>query len=345
MLGNKGKLEVIKIFFSWGILILFILTLFVGGYFFFLLGSVDNKDEGKEITIEIKNNDTGEDISSLLYEKGLTKNENIFYWYVRFKNLDQDLKTGQYVLSTDQFLREIVSTIVNGSIILNSFTVPEGYSLNQIIDLLVSRGLVDEAIFKDLLANGEFDFYFLEGLEPGEKRLEGYLFPDTYYVSPESSESQIIEMMLKRTEEVLGSLDVDAVLEKSSYNLHELITIASMVEREAKLDEERPIISGVIYNRLKVGMKLQIDATVVYALGGEKEGLSLADLTVDSPYNTYLYEGLPVGPIASPGKVSLEAAFHPKNTEYLYYVAKPDGSHAFTESYEKHLQNVNTYLN
>ncbi|MDD4239695.1 MAG: endolytic transglycosylase MltG, partial [Desulfotomaculaceae bacterium] len=177
----------------------------------------------------------------------------------------------------------------------------------------------------------------------GEKRLEGYLFPDTYSFNIGESESIIVETMLKRFDREMAELGFEALAEENGISLHQAVTIASLVEREAKADEERPLIAGVIYNRLNISMPLQIDATIQYALGENKPEIYYKDLEVDSPYNTYRNYGLPPGPIAMPGRASLLAAVNPADTDYLYYVAKPDGSHAFATTLAQHNVNKEMY--
>jgi UPF0755 protein len=173
--------------------------------------------------------------------------------------------------------------------------------------------------------------------------MEGYLFPDTYHIGSRTTEEEIIKMMLKRFNDELVKLDYVEKITLPGLSLHNAVTLASLVEREAREDSERPVIAGVIMNRLNRGMKLQIDATVLYALGGHKEKVYYKDLEVDSPYNTYLYYGLPPGPIAFPGEASLKAAIEPAITDYLYYVAKPDGSHAFARTLAEHNNNKAKY--
>ncbi|MNZ86552.1 putative aminodeoxychorismate lyase [compost metagenome] len=176
------------------------------------------------------------------------------------------------------------------------------------------------------------------------QRLEGYLFPETYEMKKESTEEDIIKRMLMELDRKLAELPEDwqLVMEEKNLSLHELLTIASLVEREVVVDEERALVAGVIYNRMKDGMMLQIDATVQYSLDKPKERLYEKDLQVDSPYNTYKVEGLPPGPIASPSIASIQAALYPEDSDYLFYVTKKDGSqsHLFAKTYKEHLKNI-----
>jgi len=183
----------------------------------------------------------------------------------------------------------------------------------------------------------------LKELPAKKNNLEGYLFPDTYYPGSDSGPDKIVQMMLQNFEQVMERNDYISKARSKGLNLNEAVTVASMVEREARVESERPIIAGVIYNRLKAGMPLQIDATVQYALGKQKEKLLYKDLEINSPYNTYKISGLPPGPIANPGWPSLKAAIEPEKNNYLYYCAKPDGSHAFSRTLAEHNRNVQRY--
>lgn len=330
-------------------LALIVIILLVGGsglalYIKSLFGPVNPGEHTKEITVQIPNQATGTEISKQLHELGLTKNDLIFGIYIRYKGIAGQLKPGTYQLNPGQSMAEIANTLVEGPNDKVFFTVPEGYTLDQLTDLLVQKELVDQQVWQQLLTKGTFDFPFVEDLPLGPRRLEGYLFPDTYQVSKDTTEQEIIQMMLERFAEINASIEPAGMIKDTRYTLQQLVTVASMVEREAKKDQERPLIASVIYNRLHIGMKLQIDATVLYALGEHREKLYTRDLQVDSPYNTYRYAGLPPGPISFPGKASLEAAFHPANTDYFYYVAKPDGSHVFAKTLAEHNANVAKYI-
>lgn len=264
-------------------------------------------------------------------------------FYSRFYNLDNLLKPGKYKLRTSQSIPEIVGILVKGSNDLRIFTIPEGYTLSQIIDLLVKQGLADENLLKIALKNSRgYDFPFIKNI-PRDITLEGYLFPDTYHIGSDTTEEQIVAMMLNRFQVEMTKLDFINKAAGRNLDLHQAVTIASLIEGEALIDKERPVIASVIFNRLKINMPLQIDATVKYALGGNKTKIYYRDLKVDSPYNTYLIRGLPPGPINSPGSVSMDAVINPAVTGYLYYVAKNDGSHAFSSSLQEHNNNISRY--
>jgi len=203
--------------------------------------------------------------------------------------------------------------------------------------MIAAVNLVSREEFLEAAAKGEFDYDFLTGVPHGEKRLEGFLFPDTYQFEADATAEEIINVMLKRFGEVYNE-EYRRRAQELGLSTLEVVTMASIVEKEAKLDEERAVIAGVFYNRLKKNWKLESCATVQYLLGEPKAELSYKDLEIDSPYNTYKYYGLPPGPIASPGKASLEAALYPEEVDYLFFRANPDGSHTFSRTLAEHNQ-------
>jgi UPF0755 protein len=222
-------------------------------------------------------------------------------------------------------------------------TFPEGYNIKQMAKVLYDDGLItNEEKFISETQNGEFKYDFLKGI-PGNRpnRLEGYLFPDTYEFKAGVTEHDIIDKMLGRFQEIYDSEIAGNLGDRS---LDELIIMASIVEREARVEAERPVIAAVFYNRLNIDMQLQSCATIQYALGYNKEKLLNKDLEIKSPYNTYTNSGLPVGPICSPGRNSLVAALEPADVDYLYFVLKAyggDGSHNFAKNYNDFLKYKN----
>jgi UPF0755 protein len=329
------------LFLSLFMVLLFLLMSFL--YWKALLSPMEAGKQAMEVSIVIPEHSSCVEIGERLYKSGLIRTPNVFSAYARLKGLDQKLKPGPYQLNTGQSLPEIAGVLLEGPPNVIIFTMPEGYSLAQLTDLLAKRGLIDGERFKDCLAKPElYKNPFLKKIPPASG-LEGYLFPDTYHIGSRTGEEQIIGMMLDRFESEMIKLDYERKAGRKGLSLHQAVTIASMVEGEAAVDEERPLIAGVIFNRLRLGMPLQIDATVEYALGGQRTKIYYKDLEVDSPYNTYRITGLPPGPINSPGRASLLAVIEPARTDYLYYVAKPDGSHAFSSSLSEHNNNKRKY--
>lgn len=314
-------------------------------YFMAMLAPVTSSKNAWEVVVSIPAQSSAEQVAGILKEGGLVRSSLIFRLYARWQGLDVRLKAGEYSLSSGLSTPEVLRELVDGKGAVQSFTVPEGFTTVQVADLLAAKGLADREKFLQAAAGQEFSHAFLREAPQGEKRLEGYLFPDTYQVTRGSAEGIIIEMMLKRFEQEIRELELQARAERAGLTLHEAVTIASLVEREARVDEERPLIAGVIYNRLKNSMPLQIDATVQYALGATKPKIYYKDLEIDSPYNTYRVKGLPPGPIAMPGRSSLLAAVNPARTGYLYYVARPDGTHAFAATLAEHNANKERYQN
>jgi len=278
---------------------------------------------------------TTAEIAHQLKEKNLIKSELMFVGLAKLKGVEADLKAGEYTLDANMSLSEIINRITVGGVVYNTLTIPEGYTIAQIAERIEAKGLGSKAEFLRLVAEGDFDFPYLEGLEPSPKRLEGFLFPDTYLIPKGASEQEIIETMLKRFECVFTPEMVKRAKELDM-TVNQVVTLASIVEREARVAKERPIISSVFHNRLQKGMRLQSCATVQYALGYQKERLLYADLEIDSPYNTYRHAGLPPGPIANPGKASLEAALYPVKSDYLYFVAQDDHTHVFSRTFAEH---------
>lgn len=312
-------------------------------YILVALSPVAAKSSARDVVVAIPLQATAGQASKILKQNKLVRSSVVFSLYARWKGMDGRIKAGEYRLSNGLSTPEVLREMVDGRLATLSFTIPEGFTTTQVADLLVSKGLINREKFFGAVADENFPYTFIRGLPKDNRRLEGYLFPDTYQVTRGSSESSVIELMLKRFDLEMSELDYPSRANKLGITLHQAVTIASMVEREAKIDEERPIIAGVIFNRMRRSMPLQIDATVQYALGASKPKIYYKDLEVDSPYNTYRIHGLPPGPIAMPGRSSLLAAVNPAQTEYLYYVAKPDGSHAFATTLAEHNANKERY--
>ncbi|MBU5426700.1 endolytic transglycosylase MltG [Tissierella pigra] len=300
-----------------------------------------NPDDPSDVLVVIPSSSSVNTISNILYENKLIKNPIIFKIKVKTSNTASTLKAGEYNLSTDMDLDTIISKLVKGGKDRNTvrFTIPEGYELEQMAEKLAKEGIIDKDRFIQLSSdkkNFEEEFSFLKQLEKGQS-LEGFLFPSTYEIFTGTKEEEIIGKMLHEFEKIYEK-DLESKLTELNMTLNEAVTLASIVEREGKVDEERPLMSAVFLNRIEKGMMLQSCATVQYVLGERKEVLSNADTRIDSPYNTYINEGLPPGPIASPGEESLVAAVNPADVDYLFFVLTGNGTHTFTKTYEEHLQ-------
>lgn len=333
--GSSIKFAVIFL-----ILLIGIGAYFAQNYYKKSLGPVTFEDH-KEITIEIPSGSSTAKIADILYDNGLIINKIIFRYVAKNMEADSSLKAGKYNLNTGMDLEELIKVLSKGTKNENTvrFTIPEGFEIKQVAEKLSEEGIIDAERFLELVSskkNFEDKFAFLKELDE-DQSLEGFLFPSTYEIYKDSSEEVIIEKMLAEFEKIYNK-DVAPKLDEMDMTLNEVVTLASIVEREGKLDSERPLMSAVFHNRLDIEMPLQSCATVQYILGERKEVLTNEDTSTPSPYNTYIHKGLPPGPIASPGEASLIAAVNPADVDYLFFVLTgEDGSHTFTTNYNDHL--------
>jgi len=280
---------------------------------------------------------TTPEVGRRLEASGVIRSASHFAYAARLRGVTRSLHQGEYRVSPAMPLLDIVEKIASGDVVLHPVTVPEGYTALQIVDALAGKGLGDAGALREIVRSGagRYPYEFLRNVPGGS--LEGYLFPDTYHLPRFVDEREVIGAFLQRFGEVVVP---SWRLLGGGRSLHEIITVASMIEREAQVPAERPLIAGVMYNRLKRGWRLEVDATVLYALGRHKSIVTYEDLKVTSPYNTYLHAGLPPGPIANPGIGAITAALSPAKTDYLFYVARADGSHVFNTTLTAHLAAV-----
>lgn len=282
------------------------------------------------------------DIANLLKKEKVISGKTGFIVRTLVTGKRDELKYGEFTFSPGMSYGEVIDLLTSSGAKRETVTVaiPEGFSVQMIIKKCVESGLGTYEGFEKAL-DKDYDYKFLEHLEVTaacDYKLQGFLFPSTYEFYKDASEEAVIDTMLKEFEKQYSKLS------DSYEGIYEVITKASLVEREAKLDVERPLIAGVIENRLEIGMKLQIDAAVVYAISNgmyDVERVLYKDLEIDSKYNLYKYEGLPAGPIGNPGLKSIEAVLSPAEHKYLYYhtdTEKNDGSHIFSETFREHKQ-------
>lgn len=264
---------------------------------------------------------------------GVIRTALLFRVYARIDGGDRQIQAGTYLLRRGTAWKDVVRAMNGGTAIINRVTIPEGFTIAQITPVLV-RALGTTADSVDVAVH---DSALRARLDDPAATLEGYLFPDTYVFAPGTSAREAVTEMVKRFQREWKP-EYDTEAQALGYSRHQIVTMASIVEKEARVPEERPVIAAVYYNRLKDGMPLQADPTVQYALGHHTERVLYRDLTIDSPYNTYLHLGLPPGPVASPGGASLRAALHPANVPFLYFVAAPDGHHEFRATMAGHEQ-------
>jgi len=274
-------------------------------------------------------------IAKNLEKESLIKNKFFFNFYVIFTKNYKKLQVGEYLLSSSMNIPEIVKKISLGDVIKEKITIIEGWSLKDINWYFEKKGMfrakeIFEVINKDF--SEEFDF--LKD-KPKNLSLEGYLFPDTYEIKKGNSLEEIIRKILKNFDRKLSS-ELKEEIKKQGKTIFEIITMASLIEKEVREKEDKEIISGILWKRLEIGMPLQVDATINYLTGKKRLKIPLEDLQIDSLYNTYKYRGLPLGPISNPGLESILAALYPKDSEYWYYLSTPQGKTIFSKTLNDH---------
>lgn len=285
------------------------------------------------------------EITEQLEKEGLIKYKFLFRLYAWFSNADEKIVAGTYELDTDMDYRALVVNMGRSSATRQTIdvTIPEGYSVDQIFALLDEKDVSTVEELKEMAANWPYKWNFLQDIPLGDyHRLEGYLFPDTYTFYLGEEPKYVLNKMLLRFDEQMSQY-YDRFTEESPYTLHDIVIMASMIEKETDGDDYQTI-SSVLYNRLEnleaeTAGFLQIDATLVYINGGRTP--TTADKAIDSPYNTYMYKGLPAGPISNPGLASLYAALEPETTKYYFYALNPEtGKHEFSRTYEEHMNRL-----
>lgn len=319
------------------ILFLFVITLtFVISYSSTIRKPLKSTEDS--IIIEVKQGEGFYDILDKLDKENKLTNKLLIKVNLAIDKRKVNLTEGIYEINTNSSLEELIKSLENkdGDKDLVKLTIPEGYSIEDIAKSVEDKGICS----KDEFIKDVKDYKLPSFVKNNNKKrynLEGYLYPDTYLIEKGSNANDVIKSMLDRFEDVLNQAEDETKVEISDEDVEKIVTIASMIEREARVPGDRPLISSVIYNRLEKDMKLQIDAAVIYALGYHVDVVLNKHLEVDSPYNVYKYKGLPVGPIANPGLDCIKAALLPEKTDYLYYIMKDDGSHYFTNNYEDFL--------
>lgn len=289
-------------------------------------------------TIVVEEGDSLDNVAGKLEESGVVGSSTLFKLGARVEGADTEIKPGEYRLERDATADEILATLSSEEQDVSTYavTVPEGLTVRQTAEAISTESGIPAGEFEAAAKKTDYAYAFLE--DPAVKSTEGFLFPKRYEFEKGTEVSGIVDRLLEQYLIETKGLDFAGAKERLGLTEYQLVTVASLVEKESANPEERPVIASVIYNRIRADMPLQIDATVQYAIGEPKEELSLADLEVRSPYNTYENPGLPPGPIASPSRESLEAALNPARTDHLYYVLEADGKrHFFTDDYEAFL--------
>ena len=290
--------------------------------------------DAKPQTIKVKPGMTSGAIADALLEKGLIRNRTAFLLAARQAGLDKSLQAGEYAVSRAMTVEQIINVMAKGITVYSEFTVPEGFTVEQIAALLEEKGLARKERFLALARDySPFD----KRERPNVKyRAEGFLFPDTYRISRGASEEMILQTMAQEFSRKFTP-ELQAKAQSIGLSAYEVIVLASLIEREVQLAKERPMVARVFLNRIKIGMPLQSCATIQYILGYAKEELTIADTQLPSPYNTYLHQGMPPGPVANPGLSSIQAALNPAEGGWLYFVIDgKTGGHRFSRSLAEH---------
>lgn len=314
-----------------------------------------------EIVFVIEKGESINQIVGHLDELGLIRSENHFSIYSRLHNKSTKFQAGKYILSQSYSTKEIIKMMTIGNTIGNEkeIKVLEGWTTNDIAQYFETNGLFQREEFFELVGFPRVDYrkemsmldpkdysdeYSFLRDKPEYYGMEGYLFPDTYRIFNDATLEDIVEKMLDNFDTKLTS-EMREDIEEQGKTIYDIITIASIIEKEVREDSDKKIVSGILYKRLTIGMKLQIDSTINYITGNNDPSVTIKDTNIDSEYNTYKYYGLPIGPISNPGIESIKAAIYPTSSEYLFYLNRQDtGETIFSRTYLEHLDNKNKYL-
>ncbi len=293
------------------------------------------------VFIKIKKGETATAIGHNLKQNGLLAAAGAFRLAYSLYFSPRYLRAGEYLIESPSSPKKIMLQMIAGQVYLHAITIPEGLTIKEIGEILEAKSFPYEGSFQEACRNVRL----ISDLDPEASDLEGYLFPETYYLPAEISAEEIVRVMVERFKKVFHERYL-ARANELKMSVRDVITLASLIEKETARAEEKPLVSAVFHNRLRLGMKLDCDPTIIYALKLEDRfdgNIRLKDKALDSPYNTYLYRGLPPGPICNPGLDSIEAALYPAPVDYLYFVSRNDGSHVFSRSYQEHQKAVIRY--
>jgi UPF0755 protein len=314
-------------------------------------GTLPPTPTGDTVSIQIDEGDTAVDIANRLQAAGVIRDADQFNELAELQGLQNGLAAGQYQLSRNLPAAEVIARLHAGGGGALRVTIPEGKRLEEVAALLDKAGVVPAQSLIDAATSGHYTNDFLRD-NPSGSGLEGYVFPDTYNFPAHNKPEDVVNLMLKDFGQRLTP-DLRNAYQQEGLSIHNAVTLASIVERESEDPTEAPIIASVFLNRMRLGMPLQADPTVQFALSTDpknvsangywKSALTLDDLAIDSSYNTYLHTGLPPGPITNPGLSSLQAVAHPAQTNYLFFVAKDDGTHVFAATFAEHQANIAKY--
>ncbi len=300
-------------------------------------------ETGSKLVVEVPTGSTFSSVAQLLETEGLIKSQRGFSLLAWWQDATNRIQAGEYELSTAQTPSEILDFLVQGKIRQYMVTIPEGYNMFQIADVLEKANLTSREAFLDAAKNIEF----LNTLRIHADSAEGYIFPDSYYLTKDITVYDILRCFVSRFWDVWNSEGFDQRIRELGIGIQDIVILSSIVEKEAMRQKEKPLIAGVFWNRLKKNMPLQADPTVRYGILLEtkvnKRRLRWKDLRKRTPYNTYKRRGLPKGPISNPGKESIRAVLYPSKKDYLYFVSRNNGTHKFSRTLDEHNRAVNQY--
>ena len=326
---------------KWILLLLLIVVIGAGAWLYTGVQRPYRGYDGAEQFVDIPPGTGTAAMGRRLADAGVVRSAETFRLAVWLKGSGRRLQAGEYRFDRPMAPAEVVDKLARGDVYVRAITFREGLTVREIAAVYENAGFGSAA---DVIAASK-NAALIQSIDPDARDLEGYLFPDTYTLPRTVTASQLVELMVNRFKKVLTP-ELTAQARERGLTVRELVTLASLVEKETAKADERPIVAGVYTNRLRIGMGLQCDPTVIYALmlAGRYDGnIRRGDLQIDSPYNTYRYAGLPPGPIAAPGAASLHAAANPADVPYLYFVSRNDGSHVFSTTLDEHNKNVYEY--
>jgi len=290
----------------------------------------------ENFVILVKPGMVAHDIGDLLYSQGAIKSVFLFRIVSKVQGMESSLQPGEYTFGKNMTMQKIVAMLARGETSYQQITIPEGYTVEQIAKLLQEKQVASGSAFKKTAQSSVPYPYMINNNSNVMYKAEGYMFPNTYRITKGTTEEQILGMMtMEFDKQFTESMRARAV--EIGLSIKDVIILASLVEKEAQLPSDRPVIAGVFLNRLRQNMPMQSCATIQYILGYPKPELTVQDTEISSPYNTYQHMGLPPGPIANPGIAAINAVLYPQNTEFVYFVADKQGAHHFSKTYEEHL--------
>ncbi len=302
-----------------------------------IFASIPKEADKGSTTIVVKSGTSLHDIAGMLEDDGIIYSSHLFMFLSLVTG--GKLIAGEYLFPDNMSAFGVIRKMERGERNIYTLKIVEGYNLYTVADTMRNAKIMERDDFMRLARNREF----LRSLGIKADSLEGYLAPDTYYFSKETDVDKFIEKIVQRTLKIFEKEEIRSRMQASNMDVHAVLTLASMIEKEAKMKDEKPLISAVFHNRLKKGMSLDCDPTVIYGTGAFSSPITKSDLASYTPYNTYSFKGLPKGPICNPDKSSIQAALNPAPVDYLYFVSRNDGTHAFSTDMTAHNRFVSLY--